>query len=274
MKTGNSSKLGVAFGFSAVNAGQRNTTTEPQLIAVSTEGNFRITPLVSKVLGIEHGENIMFLSNVDNIDAAIRENNEAILAFCEENGLEAGSPEALIAIHKEFDTFCIAKGVAEFDPKGNAKTSTERLTKNDKVKFVSAQFDAMLEQALDQADEETKDALTRDGITKDEQIDILTSFVQARELPKIKGSKVANPGQLSGVGVALTFTDSNVWKQLKADMGEDATKMNRVFSIDIEDIQDVTLSNGYEEVVVKALILGESVDKEPARIGSKEEVEG
>lgn len=40
MKTVN----GMSFGFSAVNAGQRNVAVEPQLIAVSTEGNFRMTP--------------------------------------------------------------------------------------------------------------------------------------------------------------------------------------------------------------------------------------
>lgn len=46
MKTVN----GMSFGFSAVNAGQRNVAVEPQLIAVSTEGNFRMTPPVSLLL--------------------------------------------------------------------------------------------------------------------------------------------------------------------------------------------------------------------------------
>lgn len=273
MKTVNSSKVGIGFGFSAVNAGQRNVTVEPQVIAVSTEGNFRITPAVSKVLGLQHGEYIMFLSNVDNIDAAIQNNAPEVVEFCEANGLELGSPEAMIAIHKEFDMWAVAKGIAEFDPKGNAKTGTERLTKNDKLKFVSQNFEAMLEGALEEADEETKDALSRDGITKDEQIDILTAFVTPKEVAKFKGSKVASPSQTSGIGTALTFTDSNVWKQLKADMGEEASAMNRVFDVDVEDIQDITLSDGYKEVTVKALVLGESTDKEPARIGSKDESE-
>lgn len=271
MKTSNVKAMG--FGFSAVNAGQRNVSVEPQVIAVSTEGNFRITPVVSRVLGVGHGDYVMFLSNVANIDAAITNKAAELVAFCEANGLELGSPEAAIALHKEFDMWAIAKGIIEYDTKGNQKTTSERLTKNDKVKFVSQNFETMLEQAMEQADDETKDALSRDGITKEEQIAILSAFVTPRELPKYKGSKAANPAGLTGAGTSLTFTDSNVWKQLKADMGDDATKFNRVFDVDVENLQDIVLSDGYKDVTVKALILGESVDKEPARIGKGGEEE-
>lgn len=271
MKT--ATKTGISFGFSAVNAGQRNTTLEPQVIAVSTEGNFRVTPAVSKVLNIGHGENIMFLSNVDQIDAAIVAKTEDVVNFCTEAGLELGSPEAMIALHKEFDQWAIAKGIQEYDPKGNTKTGTERLTKNDKAKFVSSNFETMLEQALADADDLTKDALSRDGITKEEQIDILSGFVTPREVPKFKGSKAANPGGLTGAGTSLTFTDSNVWKQLKADMGDNATSLNRIYDIDLENIQDITLSDGFKDVTVKALILGEFTDKEPARIGAADSAE-
>lgn len=271
MKTGIVKAMG--FGFGVVNAGQRNVTVEPQFIAVSTEGNFRITPPVSKVLGVGHGDYIMFLNNVDNIDAAIAAKADVIVEFCEANGLELGTPEAAIAIHKEFDMWAIAKGIIEYDTKGNVKTTTERLSKNDKVKYVSQHFEEMLAAAAEQADDETKEALSRDGITKEEQIDILTAFVVARELPKYKGSKVANPAGLTGAGTSLTFTDSNVWKQLKADMGDDAEKLNRVFDVDVENLQDVTLSDGYNEVTVKAIVLGDSVDKEPARIGKGKDAE-
>lgn len=271
MKTSNVKAMG--FGFSAVNAGQRNVSVEPQVIAVSTEGNFRITPVVSRVLGVGHGDYVMFLSNVANIDAAITNKAAEVVAFCEANGLELGSPEAAIALHKEFDMWAIAKGIIEYDTKGNQKTTSERLTKNDKVKFVSQNFETMLGQAMEQADDETKDALSRDSITKEEQIDILSAFVTPRELPKYKGSKAANPAGLTGAGTSLTFTDSNVWKQLKADMGDDAIKFNRVFDVDVENLQDIVLSDGYKDVTVKALILGESVDKEPARIGKGGEEE-
>lgn len=271
MKT---SLKGMGFGFSAVNAGQRNTAVEPQVIAVSTEGNFRITPPVTRVLGIGHGDYVMFLSNVDNIDAAILNNDSQIVEFCEANNLEVGSPEAAIAIHKEFDMWAIAKGIEEYDTKGNMKTCQERLTKKDKIKFVSQNFDVMLEGAMAEADDETKDALSREGITKEEQMDILTAFVTPRELPKYKGSKAANPAQTTGIGTSLNFTDSNVWKQMKSDLGDAAVKFNRVFDVDVEDIQTVVINDGYKDVEVKALVLGEYTDKEPARIGKDgEEVE-
>lgn len=265
MKTGNVKAMG--FGFGVVNAGQRNITVEPQFIAVSSEGNFRITPPVSKALGVGHGDYVMFVNNIDGIEDAIKNQDDIVKNFCEEQGLELGTPEASIAIHKEFDMWGIAKGIVEYDTKGNAKTTTERLTKNDKAKYVSQHFDEMLAAASEQADEQTRDALSRDGVTKEEQIDILTAFVVAREVPKYKGSKVANPAGLTGPGTSLTFTDSNVWKQLKVDMGDEATKFNRVFDVDIENMQDVIVNDGDKNVTVKAIILGDYVDKEPTRIG-------
>lgn len=269
MKTNGLKAMG--FGFSAVNAGQRSTTVEPQFICVSTEGNFRITPPVSKALGIGHGDYVMFLNNVDAIDYAISTKADEVVKFCEEQGLDVNSPEAAIALHKEFDMWAIAKGIVEYDTKGNQKTTTERLTKNDKIKFVSQNFEDMLATAMEQADDETKDALSREGVTKEEQTDILAAFVTPRELPKYKGAKAANPAGLTGAGTSLTFTDSNVWKQLKADMGDDATKFNRVFDVDLENLQDIELSDGYKTVTVKALVLGDYTDKEPARIGKGEE---
>lgn len=261
----------LSFGFSAVNAGQRNVVVEPQLLAVSTEGGFRITPPISRVLGIGNGEYIMFVNNVDNIDNAILNKVPEIVEYCEANGLTLGSPEATIAIHKEFDVWGIAKGIAEYDSKGNMKTSTERLTKNDKIKFVSQHFDEMLAAAINDADDETKDALTREGVTKEEQMDILSAFVTPRELPKFKGSKVANPAGLSGTGVSLTFTDSNVWKQLKVDLGDEAEKLNRIYDVDIENLQDAVINDGFKNVNVKVLVLGDYVDKAPVRIGKGNE---
>ena len=253
MKTVN----GMSFGFSAVNAGQRNVAVEPQLIAVSTEGNFRMTPPVSRALGLSSGDYVTFLHNIDEINAAIDIKAEAYTSFCEANGLEVGSPESVIAIHKEFDMWAVAKGFVVYDSKGNAKTTTEE----------------MLASALENAPEEIKDALSREGVTKEEQMDILSSFVKPRELPKYKGSKTANPAGLTGTGTSLTFTDANVWKQLKADMGDEATKMNRVYTINLDEIQDIPVDNGHEVITVKAYLLKEFVDKAPARVGSKEEGE-
>lgn len=272
MKTGN--LKGMSFGFSAVNVGQRNVNVEPQVIATSTEGGFRITPPVSKALNVGHGENIMFITNVDNIDAAIASRNEELVAFCEEQGLEFGTPEATIAIHKEFDLWGIAKGIQEFDTKGNAKYVQERLSKKDKINFVNANFEAMFEEATASEDcpEEVKDALTREGVTRDEQVEILTQFVQAKEVKKYRGSKAANAGKMIGAGTSLTFTDGNVWAQLKVDMSkEEAVAMNRIYDVDVENPTKLMINNGYEDVEVSVLILGEYTDKEATRIGKSDE---
>lgn len=271
MKTSNFK--GMSFGFSAVNAGQRKVVAEPQVIAVSTEGSFRVTPPVSRVLGLSSGDYLMFISNIDGIDNAIATKDPVIVEFAEAQGLELGTPELVLAVHKEFDQWAIAKGVVEYDAKGNQKTTTERLSRKDKLAFVSQHFDELLESAMNSGNLEVIDALSRDGITKEEQMDILVSGVQPKELIKYKGSKLANPAGLSGVGVSLTFTDSNVWKQLKADMGTDATNLNRVFDIDVENVQDVVINNGYEEVTVKALVLGDYTDKEPVRVGKSTDIE-
>ncbi len=261
----------MSFGFSAINAGQRNVVVAPEFIAVSTEGNFRITAPVSKALGIANGDYVMFLNNFDEIDAAISEKNEIVVNFCEEQGLELGSVEAAIAIHKEFDMWAIAKGIVEYDAKGNQRTCAERLTKKDKVKFAAQNYDAMFEAAMKSDNEEIKSTLSDPDVEKEDKIDVLSTFVVARELPKYRGSKVANPAGMSGTGVSLNFTDSNVWKQLKADMGDEATKSNRVFNIDIDKMIDVDLNDGYKTVTVKAIVLGEYTDKEPARIAAKTE---
>lgn len=271
MKTANVKALNLGFGFSSVNAGQRSNVVEPQLIATSTDGGFRITPPVSRALGIAAGDNVEFFNNIDVIEAAIAQKNEKLVEFCNQLGIEFGTPEANIAIHKELDAWGICKGVLEKDAKGNVKTCTERLSKNDKLRFVSQHFDEMLTGAMEQADDDVKAALSREGITKDEQIDILTAFVTPHELPKYRGSKCANPAGLSGTNITLNFTDSNIWRQLKADLGENATSLNRVYEINLDEIQDIELNNGYETVTVKGVVLSSYVDKEPARIGKAAE---
>lgn len=265
--------VNVSFGFSAVNAGQRNVNHDPQVIAVSTPGGFRITAPVSKILNVQHGDYIMFINNLQGIDQAIAERNEVLIQFCEEAGIDFDSPEAVIAIHKEFDKWGIAKGIVEKDSKGNVRTTNERLTKEERMKFVKENFEAMLEAALQQDDDELKAALNREDATEEEKMNILCPFVKGRELPKYRGSKVASPTEVTGVGVNLNFTDTNVWNQLKYDLGEEADKFNRVFDADVTKVEQMFIFDGFEDVKVNVVILGDYTDKKPARIskGADEE---
>lgn len=259
----------LAFGFSAVNAGQRNVSYEPELVAGANAGSFRITPPVSKALLLQHGDNIMFVTNADNIDAAIRDKAPEVVEFCTANELDIDSMEAAIAIHKEFDMWGIAKGIQEFDSKGNPKTTRERMTKADKAKYVDNNFEECLESARASENEELVAALNREGATEEELKAVLIEAIQGDEVAKYKGSKCANPASTIGTGVSLTFTDSNVWNQLKADMGDTAEKLNRVFAIDVENLVDAEIFNGHENVAVKVAVLGESKEEKPIRVGKK-----
>lgn len=259
----------MSFGFSAVNAGQRNVTYNPEIVVNSAPGAFRITPPVSKALFIGHGDNIMFVTNVDNIDKAIQDRAPEIIEFCKENSLDIDSAEASIAIHREFDMWGIAKGIQEFDAKGNPKFSRERMTKKDKAAYVDANFEESLEAARNSSNEELVAALNREGATEEELKEILIEAIQGDEVPKYKGSKCANPAQITGYGVSLTFTDSNVWNQLKAHMGDRADKMNLVFNIDVDSLAEAQIYNGHELVDVKVAVLGESKEETPARISKR-----
>lgn len=261
----------LAFGFSAVNAGQRNVTYNPEIVVGAANGAFRITPPVSKALFVAHGDNIMFVTNVDNINKAIQEKAPEVVEFCKENGLDIDSAEAAIAIHKEFDMWGIAKGIQEYDAKGNPKLTRERMTRTDKAVYVDAHFEESLEAARNSSNEELVAALNREGATEEELKEILIEAIQGDEVPKLKGSKCANPAQISGYGVSLSFTDSNVWNQLKAHMGDQADKLHLIFNIDIDNLADAEIDNGYELVNVKVAVLGDSKTEVPVRIGRRAE---
>lgn len=259
----------MSFGFGVVNAGQRNASYEPEFIATSTPGTFRITPPVSKALFVGHGDNVMFVTNVNNIDEAIRDNAPEIVAFCEEHGLEVGSTEAAIAIHREFDAWGIAKGVVEKDAKGNKRTCRVRMTKADKQKYVEANFEECLEAARNSSNEELVAAITREGITEKEVKEILASAIQGDETDKYTGSKCSNAATITGIGTSLTFTDSNVWNQMKSYLGDNADKVNLIYSVDVDNLIDAEIFNGYETITVKVAVLGETREEAPVARNKK-----
>lgn len=271
MKTVNSK---VAFGFSIVNAGQRKAEYEPELVALSSQGGFRITPQVSAALGVQHGDNIMFMSTVNEVDAAIANRTEEYVSFCAEQGLDADTEAAAAAFRKANYMWAIAKGILCKSSKGVVLTVTERLTKKDKIAYVEQNFDEVYASALESASEEMKAALEREDITREEQIEILATSITGRELPKYQGSKCANSSGLTGVGTILTFTDTNVWNEMKSDLSEDEKgKINRCFAIDVNNIQKAVMSNGYEDVEVPFLVLGDYTDKVVTRNGAKTDAE-
>lgn len=255
----------LSFGLGAVNVAKRNAVSEPELVVNPTVGGFRITPAVSRALGLTNGGYIMFVSNIDAIEQAIANKDENLVAFCAEENIDMNTPEGVKAIHEAFDEWGIAKGVQMFDKNGNAVKTKERMSKTDKVEYVTNNFDDVLKAAIENGEPEFAASLQVEGITKEEQIKILANAVNPEQVNKYYGSKCSNSSNLSGTGVSLTFSDSAVWGALKEDLGEEAKKMSRTFEVDIKELREVPYFNGHKEVIVKAAMLGEFKDAENTR---------
>lgn len=255
----------LSFGLGAVNVAKRNAVSEPELVVNPTVGSFRITPAISRVLGLTNGGYIMFVSNIDAIEQAIANKDENLVAFCAEENIDMNTPEGVKAIHEAFDEWGIAKGIQMFDKNGNAVKTKERMSKTDKVEYVTNNFDDVLKAAIENGEPEFVASLQVEGITKEEQIEILASAVNPEQVNKYYGSKCSNSSNLSGTGVSLTFSDSAVWGALKEDLGEEAKKMSRIFEVDVKELREVPYFNGHKEVIVKAAMLGEFKDAESTR---------
>lgn len=255
----------LSFGLGAVNVAKRNAVSEPELVVNPTVGGFRITPAVSRALGLTNGGYIMFVSNIDAIEQAIANKDENLVAFCAEENIDMNTPEGVKAIHEAFDEWGIAKGIQMFDKNGNAVKTKERMSKTDKVEYVTNNFDDVLKAAIENGEPEFAASLQVEGITKEEQIEILANAVNPEQVNKYYGSKCSNSSNLSGTGVSLTFSDSAVWGALKENLGEEAKKMSRIFEVDIKELREVPYFNGHKDVIVKAAMLGEFKDTESTR---------
>lgn len=255
----------LSFGLGAVNVAKRNAVSEPKLVVNPTVGSFRIAPTVSRALGLTNGGYIMFVSNIDAIEQAIANKDENLVAFCAEENIDMNTPEGVKAIHEVFDEWGIAKGIQMFDKNGNAVKIKERMSKTDKVEYVTNNFDDVLKAAIENGEPEFAASLQVEGITKEEQIEILANAVNPEQVNKYYGSKCSNSSNLSGTGVSLTFSDSAVWGALKQDLGKEAKKMFRTFEVDIKELREVPYFNGHKEVIVKVAMLGEFKDAESTR---------
>lgn len=259
-------KIGLSFGLSVVNAGKRVVNEVPELVCSSTPGAFRVTPPVSKALGISDGEYIMFISNWDKLDVAIAEKNAELVAWCNEQGIDLNTAEGMRAVRKELGICGIAKGIGLVDALGNPILVNERLSPKVRKEYVAANYDKVFEDAMNSENDELIASITAEGITKEQISDILASQLQGDKVQKFTGSKLAQVSGLKGTNVTLNFTDSNMWNLLKKDMTDSAkTTMGRSFAIDTEDFVTVPVNNGKEDVEVKVYLLGEHTDSASSR---------
>ena len=256
MKLGNK----ISFGVQAVQAGQKSSTVnaEPTLIANSTPGKFVITAPVSKALNIAVGENVMFLNNIAGVEAAVQSRNEDVVAFAAEQGIDINTREGEEQLISTFTRWYIAKGVKKYDAKGNPIMVSERYTKEDKAKYlaehameiVDANRDALVAEFGEMSDEELAEKLTID-------------MVEAPKFHACSGSKTATTASATGVGCQLNFTDTAIWGALKADLGDAATKKNRVYDVKLDEAEEVEFNNGKENVKITIFPIEFVEDNDP-----------
>lgn len=251
----------IRFGVAVTNNGTRNVETVPELVATTTTGGFRITPQVSRKLGLKSGDYVMFLNNHDDIRVAVESRSQLAIDACAEIGISVEDANAAELLIKNFGQYFIAKGIRLLDSRGVAIKCADRMSMNQKVAVIAQNFEEALAAALASDSSELVDALTAEGVTKEQQVAILAESYNAPEVDKYLGSKTCNPSGNPAVGVTLTFSDSAAW----AALHEGADKnISRSYSIDLSQASKASINNGYEDVEVTLLPLGEFADTEVA----------
>lgn len=274
------------FGFTAVQAGQKSTTVnaEPRLIANSTVGKFVVTSPVSKALGVAVGENIQFLNNIPEVEAAIVARHEVIVEWANENGIDLDSREGQDAALKHFTMWAIAKGVPQYNAKGEPTMASVRYTKDEKINAVLANIDEFLADADIYTN--IAKAMQNDEFTRDELIEVLKSedendftnavkdavaaCVQSPQYHSATGSKTSTTGTSTGVGCQLNFTDTAIWGALKADLGENKDKKNRTFRVVLDSAFDTEVHDGQKSVKITAFPIEYIDDTDPIVRGEKQ----
>ena len=223
----------VSFGFSAVVAGQKTSgNNEPQLIANSTKGKFTITGAVSKAMGIAVGEYVQFVHNIAEIEAAIVAGNDDVKAVAAELGVDLDTREGQLEVVKALTQWGIIKGQPMIDSKGKPVMVSARFTEEDKKAFIKEHSKEILEANRD----ELIERVGNPEATDEELIAAVNiDDIEYPKVPGFTGSKTSSTSNATGVGLQLGFTDSAVWNQLKSDLGDNATKKNRIFKVLLEE---------------------------------------
>lgn len=251
--------MGLQFGMSAVQSGKRvmQASNEPTLTANSTKAKFSLTGAVTRIMGLVPGDNVQFVSNIADIDAAIAERDAEVMAWCEENNVEFGTEAARAALIQNFGEYGICKGVPLFEKNGEIKLAGVRMTAEQKA----AAFELNKERIAEEVGKSVEE------VTIDDYNPTTRAY---------SGARTSTSSNLTGLGLPLTFSDSSMWSELKENLGDEAEKFNRVFEVNLNEPFVVAVETGKvigdekETVEVNAYKISFKVDEEPiARQSSK-----
>ena len=272
-------KLGISFGASVMQSGQRNVGVDikPQLEVKSTLGQFSITAPVSRALGLAVGQNIMFACDRDQIAEAIINQNPDVINAANANGFDLTDAAQVEAFLDECETWFIAKGYQKLDSAGNPLMASLRMTKEEKAAYFKSEYDAADDDTKEGIVEQMRELMDAPEATID---DIVTAIATDENVSKyikkqteaFEGSKTAANSNAVGIGVALTFSDTNIWNQLKKNIdAADRDKSKRIFDVDVTAPVKTEFNNGYENVEVLLYPLTFVEDTKPAVIGGKKD---
>lgn len=268
-------KLGIKFGISAVQSGQKgNANIAPRLYANSSNGQFKVTGLVTKALGVKVGDNIMFLNNIDAVERAISDRNPEIVKYANENNIDLDDRSQVVELVNSLTQWYIAAGVVLRKPSGEPMQAAIRVTKEDKQKWIDEHGS---EYFAEMSDEDKFAFVQAKGVDVNiDDIDALVGLLTPDDIesPKtdaMSGSKTASTSTATGVGVQVNFTDSNIWNQLKADLGDSKDKLVRIFDVDVENPEDAVFNDGSKDLTIKAYPITYVEDKEPLRRNGSED---
>lgn len=260
--------FGMSFGnIQAVQSGQKSAmvNAKPQLVVSSTTGKFTITSPVSKALNIAVGENVMFFNNIAGVEQAIQTKNDDIVAYAAEKGYDLTSPADCDKMLAELTVWFISKGVLMYNGKGEPIMATERYTKEDKAKYLA-------EHGMEFVEANREYLVEKFGEMSDEELlaNINPNDIESPKYHAASGSKTATTASTTGVGCQLNFTDTAIWGALKADLGDNASKKNRIFDVVLDNPVDVPYNNGRENLTVIAYPLSFVEDVNPIARVKKE----
>lgn len=251
--------MGLHFGMTAVQSGKRvmQASNEPTLTANSTKAKFSLAGAVTRIMGLVPGDNVQFVSNIADIDAAIAERDAEVMAWCEENNVEFGTEAARAALIQNFGEYGICKGVPLFEKNGEIKLAGVRMTAEQKA----AAFELNKERIAEEVGKSVEE------VTIDDYNPTTRAY---------SGARTSTSSNLTGLGLPLTFSDSSMWSELKETLGNEAEKFNRVFEVNLNEPFVVAVETGKvigdekETVEVNAYKISFKADEESiARQSSK-----
>lgn len=259
------------FNASVISSGQKSSVVNatPQLIANSTGGKFTVTSPVSKALGIAVGENIMFLDDFAEVEKAIQNNDERVVEFAQENGIDLTTRDGINAVIAGMGHFYIAKGIFKRDKTGAQMMTQVRMTQEDKKKYILQNKEALVEA--------NRDALIERNNGQDADVDTLVALIGIDEVtypqvPLAEGSKTSTTSNSTGVGCTLGFTDNAIWQRMKNDMAdEDKKKKNRIYDVLLDNPIEGEFNDGFENIKITYYPLIYKEDKDIIVRGASED---